>query len=113
MTKTKSVLKPAEFLVLLALSGGDSHGYGIKKEVARLSQGGIDLEPGHLYRLIARFEDRGLIEETDDRPAVGDDERRRYYTLTQLGREALSREASRMEAIVGLAEFKSALGDGG
>ena len=90
-------LKPATFLVLLVLSQEELHGYGIKKEVALRSERRIDLEPGTLYRLMARLVDQGLIEETDRRPVPDqDDERRRYYRITELGREVVSREADRM-----------------
>lgn len=90
-------LKPATFLVLLVLSKEELHGYGIKKEVARRSDRRIDLEPGTLYRLMARLASQGLIEETDRRPLPDrDDERRRYYRITELGREVVTREAGRM-----------------
>ncbi len=90
-------MKPATFLVLLVLSQEELHGYGIKKEVALRSDDRIDLEPGTLYRLMARLVDQGLIEETDRRPLPDqDDERRRYYRITELGREVVTREADRM-----------------
>ena len=89
-------LKPATFLVLLVLSTEELHGYGLKKEVARRSEGRIDMEPGMLYRLMARLVDQGLIVETDRRPLPDqDDERRRYYNITPLGGEVVSREANR------------------
>jgi len=90
-------LKPATFLVLLVLSQEELHGYGIKKAVAARSEGRIDLEPGTLYRLMARLLAQGLIGETDRRPVPDrDDERRRYYRITALGREVVTREADRM-----------------
>jgi DNA-binding PadR family transcriptional regulator len=90
-------LKPATFLVLLVLSRQELHGYGIKKEVSRRSSGRIDLEPGTLYRLMARLVDQGLIEEADRRPLPHDqDERRRYYRITDLGREVARHEADRV-----------------
>ncbi len=90
-------LKPGTFLVLLVLSTEELHGYGLKKEVARRSEGRIDMEPGMLYRLMARLVDQGLIVEADRRPLPDqDDERRRYYRITQLGRDVVSREARRM-----------------
>ena len=90
-------LKPGTFLVLLVLATEELHGYGIKKEVARRSEGRIDMEPGMLYRLMARLVDQGLIVETDRRPLPDqDDERRRYYSITPLGGEVVTREAKRM-----------------
>ena len=94
-------LKPATFLVLLVLTTEELHGYGIKKEVARRSEGRIDMEPGMLYRLMARLMSSGLIEEADRRPLQGsDDERRRFYRITQLGRDVAAREANRMVELV-------------
>ena len=90
-------LKPATFLVLVVLAAEELHGYGIKKEVARRSAGRIDMEPGMLYRLMARLVSHGLISESDRRPLPDhDDERRRYYGITRLGRQVVAREASRM-----------------
>lgn len=90
-------LKPGTFLVLLVLSADESHGYGIKKEVALRSQGRIDMEPGTLYRLMARLVAQGLIEEAERRPLPDrDDERRRYYRITGLGRRVVRAEAGRM-----------------
>jgi DNA-binding PadR family transcriptional regulator len=94
-------LKPAVFLVLLVLSKREAHGYAIKKEVATRSDRRIDLEPGTLYRLMARLLGQRLIEESDRRPAPeADDERRRYYRITELGREVLSAEAARLSRLV-------------
>ncbi len=90
-------LKPLVFHALLALREQDLHGYGIKKSVAGRSAGAIDLEPGTLYRLMARLLKQGLLEESDRRPAPeADDERRRYYRITVLGRQVLAAEAARM-----------------
>jgi DNA-binding PadR family transcriptional regulator len=94
-------LKPLVFHVLLALKDTDRHGYAIKKEVATRTGGTIDLEPGTLYRLMARLLKQGLIEESDRRPAPeSDDERRRYYCITGLGRDVLAAEARRMHLLL-------------
>lgn len=90
-------LKPLVFHALLALSEGELHGYGIKKDIAIRSSGAIDLEPGTLYRLMARLLKQGLTEESDRRPSPeADDERRRYYRITALGRRVLTAEAARL-----------------
>ena len=94
-------LKPLVFHALLALNYQDSHGYGIKKAVAERTGHQIDLEPGTLYRLMARLLKQGLIEQSDRRPAPeADDERRRYYRITPLGRQVLSAEAARMAELL-------------
>jgi len=94
-------LKPLVFHALLALKDAEGHGYAIKKTVAARTGGAIDLEPGTLYRLMARLLKRGLIEESDHRPAPeADDERRRYYRITPLGRDVLAAEARRMQLLL-------------
>jgi DNA-binding PadR family transcriptional regulator len=98
-------LKPTELHILLALSAGDTHGYALRQEVLRLTEGQLELEAGNLYRHVRRLEEQGLLEESGRRPPPSrDDERRRYYRLTTLGRRTLTAELRRMRAIVRLAE---------
>ena len=102
---SQAPLKPATFMVLLVLNGGAKHGYGIKKEVRARSDGAIDLDPGGLYRLIARLETLGLIERSDAPASQEDgDERRNYYQITTGGRRVVAGEARRMARLVGLPE---------
>lgn len=91
-------LPPAWLDILLALCGGDLHGYAVLQEVARASE--ASLHPGTLYRALARLLESGLIEELDERPADGDDERRRYYRLTALGRDVARAEVARLARVV-------------
>ena len=94
-------LSPSTFLVLLALRGRAMHGYGIKKEVRARSDGAIDLDPGGLYRLIARLEVRGIVQSTPAPANAPDDERRRlFYTLTADGERVLVAEARRLASLV-------------
>src|SRR5262245_35611501 len=93
-------LPPATFLVLLALRGRALHGYGIKKEVRSRSDGKIDIDPGGLYRLIARLEAQGIVaaaEAPADAPI--DDRRRLFYTLTPSGELLLAAEARRLASL--------------
>jgi DNA-binding PadR family transcriptional regulator len=92
-------LTPAVFHVLLALSGGERHGYGILKEVLRQTGGEVRLGPGTLYGTLQRLMDASLVEECEG-PGEREDERRRYYRLTRSGRQALQMEARRMEILV-------------
>lgn len=94
-------LKPADFHILMVLLRGDLHGYGIMQQVSADSDGQVELEIGSLYRLIARLTEQGLIAESKRRSA-GDD-RRRYYRITPLGRQAAAREARRLAGVVDLA----------
>jgi len=93
------------FHVLLALADGDKHGYAILKEVAERTGGKVQLSSGTLYAIIKRLLTDGLIEEIEDRP-THDDERRRYYRLTQFGRQVAAAEAERMEQLLFAAKEK-------
>lgn len=100
-------LTPAVFHVLLALADGEKHGYAIMQEVEGLTEGKVQMGPGTLYGSIKRMLAAGLIEESDDRPDPAlDDERRRYYRQTGLGRMVLRLEAERMAEMMALAHRK-------
>jgi DNA-binding PadR family transcriptional regulator len=102
--KTLSPLTPAVFYILLALATEDKHGYQIMKQVKQDSQGQVTMGTGTLYGSIKRMLADGLIEEVGDRPDPEfDDERRRYYRLTDLGRRAFSAELARYHEVVSLA----------
>ena len=98
-------LKPTDFLILLMLGSGERHGYRIMQDIAQQTDGDVRLEAGHLYRSLRRLLDRGFVDESEQRPAPDiDDERRRYYRLTPLGRRVLGAEAGRLRSLVRLAE---------
>src|SRR3954462_555834 len=100
-------LTPAVLHILLALAGERSgrHGYSIARDVEDVTAGHIRMGPGTLYGSIQRMIDSGLIEETPlaRKPAKDDDERRRYYRLTSLGRKALELEVARLDAVLAIA----------
>src|SRR4051812_13905970 len=94
-------LRPVEFHILLALAGEERHGYAILQEVEQLTDGELVLEPGTLYRALHRMLHDGWIAESSRRPAADvDDERRKYYRLTPLGRRLASAEADRLWRLV-------------
>lgn len=102
--QTLAPLTPAVFYILLALVGGEKHGYEIMKQVKHDSHGTVSMGTGTLYGSIKRMLASGLIEEADERPAPElDDERRRYYRLTELGRRAFVAELQRYHEVVSLA----------
>ena len=97
-------LPAATFHILLALAEEDRHGYAIIQDVAVRTGGALKLSAGTLYRSIQRMLEQGLIVETRERPAPElDDERRRYYRITQLGAAVAKAEATRMAKLVKLA----------
>jgi DNA-binding PadR family transcriptional regulator len=94
-------LTPAVFHILLALSGGERHGYGIMQDVDALSGGQLHLGPGTLYRSIQRMLIDGLIEETTEaEPSGQDDERRRNYRLSEFGQKVVRAEVSRLKRLI-------------
>jgi DNA-binding PadR family transcriptional regulator len=94
-------LRPVEFHILLALAGEERHGYAILQEVAALTDGELQLEPGTLYRALHRMLRDGWVVESTRRPAADlDDERRRYYRITAAGRRVASVEAARLQRLV-------------
>jgi DNA-binding PadR family transcriptional regulator len=107
-------LTPLAFQVLLALADTERHGYGIILEVDERTDGLIRLRTGTLYTLLQRLLDEALIVESDTRPGPDqDDQRRKYYRLTDLGRDVLTAEARRLESLIGEARRKHVLGRSG
>jgi len=106
-------LRPVEFHVLLALAPEERHGYAILQEVANLTDGELEIEPGTLYRALHRMLEDGWVAESARRPAADvDDERRRYYRLTPLGRRIATAEANRLSRLVSVARAHRLLPDG-
>lgn len=86
---------PAPFFqILVALSAGDAHGYAIMQDVEERTGGKLRLSPGTLYGSIKRMLELGLILEAPRKS--GEDERRRCYRLTPLGKRTARAEAARM-----------------
>ena len=95
-------LPPATFHILVALSGGDRHGYGIIQDVEARTNGELRLSAGTLYRTIQRLLEQDLITE-QSRIVRGDDPRRRYYRITKLGTAVVRADAERLAQMVSLA----------
>lgn len=94
-------LTPTIFHILVVLSGGDRHGYAILREVEEIAESKAKLGPTTLYRSIRTMLDGKLIKELDERPDPElDDERRRYYRLTDFGAKVLSDEVGRLESLL-------------
>jgi DNA-binding PadR family transcriptional regulator len=110
MSESQGPLTAAMFNVMLALADGEKHGYAILKEVEQHTAGEVQLGTGTLYGIIKRLLSEGLIVEMRQRPASeDDDQRRRYYRLTESGREVAVAEAVRLEKLLARARGKRLL----
>ena len=98
-------LTRAMTLVLIILSNGPRHGYSIMTEIDRVTNGAYTVKAGTLYRSIYQMEKRGLLQEIHDHQLFDseDDERRRYYKITDKGRQAVQTELFRMGQLVQIA----------
>src|SRR3954464_13736724 len=106
MSESHAPLTAAMFNVLLSLADGEKHGYAILKEVEEQTAGEVQLSTGTLYGIIKRLLTEGLVAELRSRPLEGDDQRRRYYRLTDEGRRVAIAEAQRMEKLLARARSK-------
>lgn len=87
--KRLDTLTEPMYYVLLALTQ-ERHGYGIMQYTEELTGGRVRLGAGTLYALLARFESEGLIH------ATREEEKRKYYLLTDPGRKTLEEEFARL-----------------
>lgn len=105
-------LSSATLQILLALAGGDLHGYGIIKEVSRNSDGHYRLGPGTLYDNLKRLMDAGLVSDAPStssskrKSASAKEEERRFFTLTKEGKNALAAEVDRLQTVVSQARSR-------
>jgi len=105
-------LTPAVFHILISLAEGERHGYGIMQDVAGQTGGALQLGPGTLYGCLKRMLAAGLVEQSEERPDPSmDDQRRRYYRMTELGNRAVRAEAERLAQAVAAATARRLLGD--
>jgi DNA-binding PadR family transcriptional regulator len=102
---TFASLTPPVFAILLSLAGGERHGYAMMKDARAPEGGGVAMGPGTLYGTLDRLMRDGLVAEAPG----SDDERRRYYRLTDAGRAALGAELERMDAAVSSARQRGLL----
>jgi DNA-binding PadR family transcriptional regulator len=106
-------LTPAVLDIMVALGNEELHGYAIMREVRRRTAGKRRLAPGTLYRSLKQMEERGWVAESGERPEPSlDDERRRYYRLTEFGRRVALAEVERLEDLVGVARSKGFIASG-
>ena len=104
-------LNPRDYLVLFSLTDGERHGYGIVKEVEGQSAGDVRMDPSNLYRSLKRLIQKGLVEESEIRGDQDSLERRRFYSLTLLGRKVVEAEASRLSRLTEAARDRRLISD--
>ena len=85
------------FYILLCLKT-PNHGYGIVQTVERLTEGAIKLAPGTMYGSLSKMEKDGLIR------FVREEEKRKIYEISDLGREVLQTEIARIERLYRIAQ---------
>ena len=96
-------LKPIDFLILLALTEKERHGYGILTDIEETTSGAVRLDAGNLYRSIKRLMDKGLVQRGERQPAPDtEDQRRRYYRLSAIGADVAASEARRLDGLLQL-----------
>jgi DNA-binding PadR family transcriptional regulator len=100
-------LRAQDYYILFVLLTGECHGYRMVKVIDRLTGGQIRMEAGNLYRSIRRLTKQGLVAESERRPAPeSDDERRRYYRITDFGKQVFTAETARMRETVAAADVR-------
>jgi DNA-binding PadR family transcriptional regulator len=111
-TAKNAPLSSATLHILLALAGGNLHGYGIIKEVVRNSDGHYRLGPGTLYDNLKKLMDAGLVSDVPPassskrKSAAAKEDDRRFYTLTKEGRGALAAEVDRLQSVISQARLR-------
>ena len=106
-------LTPRTFHILLALKDGVEHGYAIMKRVDTASSGRVQIGPGTLYEAIGRLVESGLLKEVPEPKLFASDKRRRrFYSLTPLGRKVMRLEAQRLVELAGFVRGQELLTEG-
>ncbi|GGA00134.1 PadR family transcriptional regulator [Paenibacillus marchantiophytorum] len=80
------------YYILLSLAQ-IRHGYGIMQHVEEITKSRIKLGPGTLYGSLSKMEKDKLI------AVIAEEERRKMYQITPLGREILTQEISRIREL--------------
>jgi DNA-binding PadR family transcriptional regulator len=104
-------LTPLSHAILLALVDEDRHGYGIIKEVERQTQGTVAPGTGTLYAALRRMQEDGLLADSEREPGPDEDQRRKYYRITERGRDVARAETLRLARLVAVAREKALLAE--
>ena len=91
-------LSESYYYILLCLSKGPNHGYGIMQMTEKLSGGEVTIGSGTMYGATSNMMTKGWIKEIiSNEPGL---ERKRLYNLTESGREALCAEINRLKRML-------------
>ena len=80
------------FYILFCLQK-ERHGYSITQKVKDLTEGQLSISPGTMYGTLAKMEKDGLIS------FVREEEKRKLYSITELGKQILELEIQRIERL--------------
>lgn len=108
---TELPLTPLTMAILLSLADDDLHGYTLMREIRRQTEGTLAPGTGSLYAALQRLMEDGLIIEAPDLPAADEDQRRKYFRITEAGRDVVAEEAARMMRVLEVARDKALLPD--
>ena len=96
--KKNEPMSESYYYILLCLSKGPNHGYGIMQMTKTLSEGDVTIGSGTMYGATSNMMKKGWIEEiVSNEPGL---ERKRLYCLTASGREALTAEINRLRRML-------------
>lgn len=109
-SSTQAPLTPLSLAILLSLARRELHGYAIMKDVAEQTDGRVRVGTGTLYAALQRMVAEGVIE---DAPEIEDpeDARRRYYRITDRGREVAREESLRLARVLATARERDIVSD--
>ncbi len=112
METPPSPLNPRDYLILLSLNERPRHGYGLLKDIARLTEKEVRFDPANLYRSLKRMMKQELLTEMSPPPdAKQEDPRRRYYGITDLGARTVQAEAVRLARLTKVARERNLVPD--
>lgn len=98
--RTSRPLPAASLYLMLALLGGENHGYALMRLVEEQSDGSVRMGPGTLYGTLNRLLADGLIEETTATRSPEEGDRRRFYRLAPNGQQMALAELERLRSLV-------------
>ena len=99
MISRELIAASTEPLVLSILQRGENYGYAIAERVRAFSKGEMEWTEGMLYPVLHRLERRGHLKSRWE--SVSGGRKRRYYSLTAKGREALSKRREEWQTVQG------------